>query len=157
MMTLFSKFKHRYVRQMHEMGIFKIKFESCAPMQLFFAVSKISKIKKNPINLSYRLKRISSSFSGSAKSVHMAIQCLRDTIADGSQFVILDELGTLRMNPKAAEGRMEFKDLRLSNHTACISFICSANIMTFTSTKLCKWNFPNFLRANDRETFGCNN
>ena len=66
---------YRYVRQLHEMGIFKI-FESCAPMQLFFAVSKISKIKKNPIN-SYRLKRTSSSSSDPAKCVDMAIQCLR--------------------------------------------------------------------------------
>ena len=36
---------YRYVRQLHEMGIFKI-FESCAPMQLFLQFQKFPKLKK---------------------------------------------------------------------------------------------------------------
>ena len=37
---------YRYVRQLHEMGIFKIKFESCVHMQLFLQFQKFPKLKK---------------------------------------------------------------------------------------------------------------
>ena len=65
----------------------------------------------------------------------MAIQCLSDTMADGIQVAILELLGTLRMNPNAAEGLKEVKGFRLSNQTACISLTCKAYIMTLTSKK----------------------
>ena len=48
----------------------------------------------------------------SSPILRIAIQCFKEKIDDGSHPIILDEFGTFRMNPKAAEGLIEFTSLK---------------------------------------------